>query len=379
MIAKGVFNMLLGAFSLLKIEVSGRYNGLYGAGDALDMLLAMCDGGRYAPTAAAQLRSRGERGRRIPTPQWLLGKLRLVGRAAMEKRARRMIESTVRALQEEGMLRRPVTVAMDKTLIPFYGGHEDMTGRIYSKHDRGTHVFEAYATAQCVDGPCRAQLAARTVERGEFLSRIVRKLLGDLARSRIKVRRLLLDREFFKISVINELVSRGIPYVMPAIRTRGIEKAIIEHASGARAAVSKYVLRSVPDGTEAEINLVILKKKGVRAKDAPVEERYVAFATNLPRPSVAGLLVDLPGEYRMRWGIETGYRDVKRIRLMTASRSLSVRIAFFFFSLAMYNAWILSRCQARSDGLACIALFILISYMIYGIPPAVPRDRGKPS
>ena len=104
----------------------------------------------------------------------------------------------------------------------------------------------------------------------------------------------------------------------------------------------------------------------------------MAFATNLPRPSVAGLLAGLPGEYRMRWGIETGYRDVKRIRPMTASRSLSVRIAYFFFSLAMYNAWILSRCQARSDGLACVALFILISRMIYGIPPAVPRDRGKP-
>ena len=59
MIAKGVFNMLLGAFSLLKIGVSGRYNWLYGAGDALDMLPAVCDGGRYAPTAAARLRSRG--------------------------------------------------------------------------------------------------------------------------------------------------------------------------------------------------------------------------------------------------------------------------------------------------------------------------------
>ena len=61
---------------------------------------------------------------------------------------------------------------------------------------------------------------------------------------------------------------------------------------------------------------------------------------------------------------------------MTASRSLSFRPAY---SLAMYNAWILPGCRARPGGLACIALFILISYMIYGIPPAVPRDRGKPS
>ena len=62
---------------------------------------------------------------------------------------------------------------------------------------------------------------------------------------------------------------------------------------------------------------------------------------------------------------------------MTAIRSLSVRIAYF--SLAKYNARILSRCHARPGGLACVALFILISYTIYGIPPAVPRARGKPS
>ena len=213
------------------------------------------------------------------------------------------------------------------------------------------------------------------MEGGEFLSGIVRKLLGDLARNRIRVRRLLPGQEFFKIGVISGPDGRGIPYVMPAVRTPGIQKTIVQHASGARAAVSKYVLRSAPGGAETGANLLILKNE-VRAKNATVEERYVAFATNLPRPSVAGLLVDLPGEYRMRWGIETGYRDVKRIRPMTASRSLSVRIAYF--SLAMYNAWILSRCQARSDGLACVALFILISHMIYGIPPAVPRDRSKP-
>ena len=54
------------------------------------------------------------------------------------------------------------------------------------------------------------------------LSKTVPKLLGDLARNRIRVRRLLpLDRESFKIGVINGPDGRGIPYVMPAVRTPG--------------------------------------------------------------------------------------------------------------------------------------------------------------
>ena len=134
-------------FSLLEIGELGRYNGLYGAGNALDMLLAMCDGGRYAPTPAAQLRSRWERGRGIPMPQWLPCRLRRAVRAATEGRARGMIGFIVRALQEEGRLRRPVTVAVDKILIPFYGSHEDMAGRIHLKHCRGTRAFRTHATA----------------------------------------------------------------------------------------------------------------------------------------------------------------------------------------------------------------------------------------
>ena len=74
----------------------------------------------------------------------------------MEQRSREMLESTVQSLRNEGMLRGPVTVALDKTLFPFYGKHACMLGRIYSKFTKGTKVFEAYATAQCVDMKCRS-------------------------------------------------------------------------------------------------------------------------------------------------------------------------------------------------------------------------------
>ena len=56
--------------------------------------------------------------------------------------------------------------------------------------------------------------------------------------------------------------------------------------------------------------------------------------------------------------------------------SLSIRLAH---SLATYNARMMPGRRARPGGLACVALFILVSYMIYWIPPAVPHDRGRPS
>ena len=364
--AADAFNLLFGAFAMLGIQVSGRYNALHGLESALNLMVAMCDGALYAPTAAARLTKR-----RTPTPQWLLGKLRPVGRDSMERRARDMLDFTVQALRSDGMLRKPVTVAIDKTLIPYYGDRSDMTGRIYSKPDRGTKVFEAYATAQCVDGGCRAQLAARVVERGAFLAEIVENLLKDLARNRVRVRRLLVDREFFSVSVIRLLCKLGVMFVMPAVRTHGTAAAIAEHAAGVRNAVSKHVIKSA-SGEKVEVTLLIVKKK--HAKKG--EDEYLAFVTNLPRPSVAGLL-DLPAEYRRRWGIETGYRDIKRIRPMTTSRSLSVRMAYFFFALAMYNAWIASRHRVRRDGARGVRLIMLVCLVAYG-SRTVPPDRGKP-
>lgn len=368
--AADAFNLLLGAFALLQINISARYNALHDLESALNLMVAMCDGAQYAPTAAARAAGR----RRIPTPQWLLGKLRQIGRSSMEQRSREMLESTVQSLRNEGMLRKPVTVALDKTLFPFYGKHACMLGRIYSKFTKGTKVFEAYATAQCVDMKCRVQLAARVVERGVFLDEIVRNLLEDLDRNRIKVRRLLVDREFFNVSVINLLNELGVAYIMPAVKTLGVSGCVREHAGGKRKPVSKCTIKS-KDGTKAEFTLVILKKKHPK-KD---EDKYLVFATSLPCTSVAAALRDIPKEYKMRWGIETGYRDIKRIRPMTTSTSLSVRVAYFFFALAMYNAWIMSKYWAQREGLRGSRLIILICRIAYGSRIGVPRDRGKPA
>lgn len=99
---------------------------------------------------------------------------------------------------------------------------------------------------------------------------------------------------------------------MPAVRTHGSAAAMAEHAAGSRKVVS-HIVKSW-SSEEAEVDLLIIKEK--RAKNG--DDAYVV--ANLPRPSVAGL-PDLPAEYRMRCGIETGHRDVKRIRPMTVRAS----------------------------------------------------------
>ena len=120
-ITGGVFDTLLGAFSLPKIGVSRRYAGVRRRGRVAHA------GGRVRRRAVRPdgRRPAGERGRAprgTPMPQWPLGKLRRAGCAEVggggpqDGRVRRARP------REGGMLRRPAAVS-GQDPAPFYGDH----------------------------------------------------------------------------------------------------------------------------------------------------------------------------------------------------------------------------------------------------------------
>ena len=50
----------------------------------------------------------------------------------------------------------------------------------------------------------------------------------------------------------------------------------------------------------------------------------------------------LPRDYRMRWGIESGYIGIEQFRARTTSRNHSLRLLYFFYSMVLYNAWLVA-------------------------------------
>ena len=47
-------------------------------------------------------------------------------------------------------------------------------------------------------------------------------------------------------------------------------------------------------------------------------------------------------DYRLRWGIESGYVGVEQFRARTTSRNHSLRLLYFYYALILYNAWLLA-------------------------------------
>src|SRR6516165_4866367 len=81
-----------------------------------------------------------------------------------------------------GLLRRPQQVAIDLVLIPYHGLPLDTGLEIYRAQARsGTSHFHAYATAYVNYRGQRFTVALTTVQRGEKLQEVLKRLLRRLA------------------------------------------------------------------------------------------------------------------------------------------------------------------------------------------------------
>ena len=166
---------------------------------------------------------------------------------------------------------------------------------------------------------------------GKFTSQTeaVRKLL-EFARGKIGIKRVYLDRGFFRVDTINLLDAMGIEYLMPAIKDQKIKETC--DMMSAPSVIKGY--RRGNEKKSAHFNLVILK--------AMEEEDKLVFATNMEigkrEGELAAWLLPL---YSKRWGIETTHRVTKGLRAKTTSRNYVIRLFYHLFSVLLYNLWVI--------------------------------------
>ena len=174
------------------------------------------------------------------------------------------------------MFRTPVDVAIDKHLVGRYDKFSRIVNTIKSKYKNGTCDFNCLATANCTTDGSRAFLAARLVRRGDANVDVVSGLISDCKKKRIGIRSMKVDREFFSVGMINLLESLKILFMVPAIKTKGVKKAVREFESGTREAVSRHFIES--DCGRADFTLIIQKR----------ENGYFTLATSATVQEVLG-------------------------------------------------------------------------------------------
>ena len=259
-----------------------------------------------------------------------------------------MLEAGVIKLKETGRLDEPITIAMDEHCIPYYGKE-----RSYTKGGRrknGTNQFEGYITAQAVSGQYRATLAAYPIATGESQSHYVAGLMENTTRLKIEIKAVLADRGFCSTDVILAIESYT-KYIIPVPGNQKLYGMMQEYHDGVGKAVRSYTIKN-KDGKSITGTLVICarkkprkhksnrRKKSGKSSKRSISDLYVAFLTNIDVMDPKELLKYIPKTYRIRWGIETGYRVLETSRAKTKNPKIAARPFLLFFSLVFVNFWL---------------------------------------
>jgi Transposase DDE domain len=240
-------------------------------------------------------------------------------------------------------------VALDLTLIPYYGEPYQDPAELYGGAAKaGTQLFHAYATAYVIAKGCRWTVALRVVHQGDAWDAIVRDLLRQAAKVGVKARLVLLDRGFYSVEVIRYLQAARYPFIMPVVR-RGRSPKHPKGPSGTwvfftwkRSGWDQYTLTQRRRSKQATVSIGVCcrwvrRRRRRRPEWGPRKREVWVYAYWGLQPSS---LTWLRETYRLRFGIESSYRQLHQARIRTSTRQPLLRLLYVGVALLVRNVWV---------------------------------------
>ena len=328
-IADGVKNMLACT------NTSNRHNAIFGTDD---LNHGMLKGAVMDSSVGGCANATSHKYCNTPSDRWYASAIKGIERDTIQHTFEDKIAGQLGTLKKLDMLpKKGLDVAIDMHLIPRYDRvpGEELTR---SKYKNGTTYFERYMTVQCINDKMHVVLAAIYLKRLESVPDCVDIVLKTMAEMDIKIHLVLLDREFFSVDAIGRLQDNNVKFLMPCKNTGNVVAALREFAQKKREKISRNVIEN--NRGSATYSMMITDRKN--AKDSDVsKEKYIGFATNHPTIKTEA--------YAKRWRIETGYGKIEECRAKTRISDMESRMLCFYYSLVLYNEWIIVR-AILSDG-----------------------------
>jgi hypothetical protein len=281
---------------------------------------------------------------RTPTQQTVFNALTatLPERGELERRLNNALVDRL----PQSLRKQPQFLAIDLTLIPYHGRPLFDQREIYrSQPKSGTSHFHAYATCYVVCHGQRFTIALTPVQYGEAMQDVVRRLLRRVRNIGVKCRLLLLDRGFYSVAVIRYLQAARCPFLMPVIH-RGRKPTAGQPATGTRVFArwkksgwAQYTLHSANQehGTRSATVQICVACTNYAGRWEKHGRRTFVYAYWGFQP---GSTTWVRETYRLRFGIETSYRQMNEARIRTCSPNPQLRLFFFGLAMILRNVWV---------------------------------------
>jgi Transposase DDE domain len=290
---------------------------------------------------------------------------------------------------------RPLTMAVDLTLIAYYGAHDLDDPQIYrSQAKRGTNSFFAYATVYLVLHGERFTLAVAPVTRSEALKQVLQELLAVVSKAGLRIGLLLLDRGFYSVEVIRYLQQARRPFLMPVVgHGRKPDHPLGPSGSNVFKAMktSGWSTHTLQDAKKKKATVsVCVKRARYKNKHGKRKSETWVYAYWGIAPKQVDWVKDT---YRRRFGIETSYRQMNQCRIRTTTKKFQVRFLYVAIGLLLRNLWVwlhyfvLSSprrgCRKYNWELLRVERMLIwleeVAKSIYGLVDAIATERLLPA
>lgn len=241
-------------------------------------------------------------------------------------------------------------IAIDLHDEPFYGHSPELLAlTCRGPAHQGTTRFFRLATVYLIFKDMRLTLGLLFVRPEDKLPEIVAALLRRLRILGLKVKRLYLDKGFCSIPVLRCIEKSGWSAIL-ACPIRGKKGGTRSLCQGNQSYGTQHTFKSKENGSftvrVAVVRTYTSHQRSKRKKRRATWLVYVVLNCNFDPKTIRK-------RYRKRFGIETSYRCMRKVRPWTTSRNGALRFLLLSLGFILTNLWLELRwrfCQLKQRG-----------------------------
>jgi hypothetical protein len=250
---------------------------------------------------------------------------------------------------------RSWTVIADNTKYPYYGAI-DATKHMRAPYLPGTKHAWFFQGISVISKDIHLFTDFHSLTKGVYRCKDIPDSIRWLQFSGLNVRKLLVDREFYRAALVDDLRKIGVSTLMPTKKYNWVKYRMHQFLIGKGSFISGTIFsqtaKKYPHQRGAIVRLVLIGHDGQSAFEVRDKFRngilnfdeamhnLAGFYTNLkPWKNKRSWARYLVREYKRRWNIETGFRMLNFMHIRFRSNQFTVVLSEMYMRGWIYNCW----------------------------------------
>jgi hypothetical protein len=311
-------------------------NSIYDSMDLLEAVLFTASQEKSIEECTHRLRDMS--GNQTPSADTILRRLGKLTKDQLFETFDAFVVHNIAKAKRKGLLKKPVLVAIDCHDEAYYGKERppEVKG---TKKCKGTNYAYQYIVLDIVVEGQRFTIGILPVPSLIDANNLVKVLLKKIMPF-IDIEAVLLDRGFYSVAVICDIMELGLVFEMPAPRNEKVQKYLALQR-GFRYSIDPYTVESKPRSVTVTI---VMAQSPRKLRELPDKDPLFVFFTN--GTVNEKLIPEKIENYDSRWGIETGFRVRDDFLIQTTTRNPVIRYFFFVLAAMLYDNWLLVNIMA---------------------------------